>query len=91
MLFEYFGKHIVQPCCDLFEKATRLAISPISQSSSTGFLSAAEARAPMELARHYDLLNAHAMAARHYDLLNAHAMAASQWKSFDYTDHEGWP
>ena len=35
MLLEYFGKHIVQPRCDLFEKATWMKVS---HSSDTGFL-----------------------------------------------------
>ncbi len=45
MLFEYFGKHIAQPRCDLFEKATHMALS---QLLSTGFLTQVEAKAAMD-------------------------------------------
>ena len=38
ILFGFFSKHVVQPCCDLFENAT---------SSSTTFLTTAEANAAM--------------------------------------------
>ena len=42
MLLEYFGKHIVEPSRDLFEKATKMKVS---QSSGTCFLTQVEASA----------------------------------------------
>ena len=57
MLFEYFGKHIVQPRRDLFEKATWMKVS---QSSDTGFLTQIEANAAMETCKQIELFQAHA-------------------------------
>ena len=57
MLLEYFGKHIVQPRHELFEKATSLAVS---QSSSAGFLIQVEANAAMETTRQVELPTADA-------------------------------
>ena len=45
ILFECFGKHIVQPCHDLFEKATQMKVS---WSSDTGFLTQVKVNAAME-------------------------------------------
>ena len=52
MLFEYFGKHIVQPRHDLFEKATKMKVS---QSSDIGFLTEVEAIAAMETCKQLEL------------------------------------
>ena len=52
MLLEYFGKHIVQPRRDLFEKATKMKVS---QSSDTGFLTQVEATAAMETCKQIEL------------------------------------
>ena len=48
MLFENYGKIIVQPWCDLFEKATSLRVS---QSSAIGFMTRVKADAAMESAK----------------------------------------
>ena len=58
MLLEYYGKHIVQPRRDIFEKATGLRVTPGDQSS--GFLTAVEADSAMEEARRQDLILHHA-------------------------------
>ena len=42
VLFEFFGKQIVQPCRDLFEKATSLSVS---QSAASTFLTQVESDA----------------------------------------------
>ena len=47
MLFEYFGKHIVQPCHDLFGQATKMQVS---FSTNTSFLTCVKAAAAMETA-----------------------------------------
>ena len=60
MLFEYFGEHIVQPCRDLFEKATRMKVS---QSSDTRLLTQVEATAAMETCGQIELFQPHADAA----------------------------
>ena len=44
MLFEYYGKHIVQPRRDLFEQATKMQVS---FSANTGFLTRVEAAAAL--------------------------------------------
>ena len=64
MLFEYFGKHIVQPRHDLFEQATKMKIS---QSCDTGFLTKVEATAAMETCKHLELFEAHADAANRHN------------------------
>ena len=57
MLFEYYGKIIVQPRCGLFEKAT----SPReSQSSAARFMTRVEADAAMESAKQAELISVHA-------------------------------
>ena len=43
ILFDFFGKNIVQPRCDLFKKATSL---PVSHNTSSGFLTRAESEGP---------------------------------------------
>ena len=60
MLFEYFSKHIVQPCHDLVEKATQMNVS---ESSDSGFLAQVEANAAMETCKQIKLFQAHADAA----------------------------
>ena len=55
MLFEYYGKVIVQPCRDLFSKALGLRVS---QSSHTGFMSRVEAHAAMESSKQHQQLSA---------------------------------
>ena len=52
MLFEYFGKHIVQPRRDLFEKATKMKVS---ESCDTGFLTHVEASTAMETCKQIEL------------------------------------
>ena len=64
MLFEYFGEHIVQPCRDLFEKATRMKVS---QSSDTRFLTQVEATAAMETCGQIELFQPHADAASRHN------------------------
>ena len=56
MLFEFFGKTIVQPHRDLFEKATGLSVS---HSTSPGFLTKAESESAMATARQHDLIGTH--------------------------------
>ena len=63
MLFEYFGKHIVPPRRDLFEKATRMKVS---QSSHTCFRTQVKAAAAMETCKQ-ELFQAHADAANRYN------------------------
>ena len=57
MLFEYYGKDIVQPCRDLFSKAPGLQVA---QSSDTGFMTRVKADAAMESAKQAGLLLVHA-------------------------------
>ena len=57
MLFEYYGKVIVQPRRDLFSKTSSLRVS---KSSDTGFMTRVEADAAMELAKQAELLSVHA-------------------------------
>ena len=64
MLFEYFGKHIVQPRRGLFEKATKMKVS---QSSDTGFLTRVEATTAMETCKQIELFQAHADAAKRHN------------------------
>ena len=63
MLFEYFGKHIVQARRDLFEKATRMKVF---QSSDTGFLTQVKANAAMETYKQ-ELFQSHADAANRHN------------------------
>ena len=56
ILFEFFGKNIVQPCCDLFQKATSL---PVSHNTSSGFLTRAESESAMATAWQHDLISTH--------------------------------
>ena len=57
MLFEYYGKTIVQPRRDLFKKATSLRVS---QSLAPGFMTRVEADAAMETAKQVELISVHA-------------------------------
>ena len=57
MLFEYYGKVIIQPCCDLFSKASGIQVS---QSSDTGFMTRVKANAVMESAEQAELILVHA-------------------------------
>ena len=52
MLLEYFGKPIVQPRRDLFEKATQVKVS---QSSDTGFFTKVEVDAAMDTCKRSEL------------------------------------
>ena len=52
MLLEYFGKHIVQPRRDLFEKDTKMKVS---EPSDTGFLTQVDASAAMETCKQIEL------------------------------------
>ena len=61
MLFEYYGKHIVQPRRDLFEQATKMQVS---FSANTGFLTRVEAAAAMETAKQTELFQAYAETSR---------------------------
>ena len=61
MLFEFFGKAIVQPRRDLFEKATCLSVS---RSTISGFLTKAESESAMATARQHDLIGTHIDAVR---------------------------
>ena len=54
MLFEYYGKIMVQPRRDLFEKATHLRVF---QSSAAGFMTRVEADAAMESAKQAELIS----------------------------------
>ena len=57
MLFEYYGKVIVQPRRDLFSKASSLRVA---QSSDTSFMTRVEADVAMESAKQAELLSVHA-------------------------------
>ena len=57
MLFEYYGKVIVQPRRELFSKASGLRVS---QSSNTGIMTRVEADAAMESAKQAELISVHA-------------------------------
>ena len=57
MLFQYYGKVIVQPHHDLFSKASGLRVA---QSSDTGFMTRVEADAAMESAKQAELILVHA-------------------------------
>ena len=61
MLFEYYGKQIVQPRRDLFEQATKMQVS---FSANTGFLTRVEAAAAMETAKQTELFQAYAETSR---------------------------
>ena len=61
ILFDFFGKNIVQPRRDLFQKATGL---PVSHNTSSGFLTGAESESAMATARQHDLIGAHIDAVR---------------------------
>ena len=54
-LFDFLGKHIVQPRRDIFEKATGLRVTAGDQAS--GFLTQFEAESAMEEARRQDLIH----------------------------------
>ena len=57
MLLEYFGKHIAQPRCELYEKVTGLPVNP--GKTSHGFLTEQEAESAMLIAQQQDLLQQH--------------------------------
>ena len=57
MLFEYYGKIIIQSHRDLFKKARSLRVS---QSSAAGFMTQVEADAAMESAKQAELISVHA-------------------------------
>ena len=57
MVCEFFGKHIMQPYCDIFEKAIGRAVS---QSTRSSFLTQVEAESVMSIARQHDLSSLHA-------------------------------
>ena len=59
--FEFLDKIIVQPCCDLFEKAKGLSIS---HSTSPGFLTKVESQSAMTAPRQHDLIGTHIDAVR---------------------------
>ena len=61
ILFEFFGKNIVQPRRDLFQKATGLLVS---HNTSSSFLIGAESESAMATARQHDLIGAHIDAVR---------------------------
>ena len=61
ILFEFFGKNIVQPRRELFQKATGLSVS---HNTSSGFLTGAESESAMATARQHDLIGAHIDAVR---------------------------
>ncbi len=61
ILFEFFGKIIVQPRRDIFQKATGLSVS---HNTSSGFLTGAESESAMATARQHDLIGAHIDAVR---------------------------
>ena len=61
VLFEFFGKHIVQPRCDIFEKATGLSVP---QPAALGFLTQVESDAACDIARQHDLLGIHVKSVR---------------------------
>ena len=61
ILFDFFGKIIVQPRRDLFQKATGLSVS---HNTSSGFLTGAESESAMATARQHDLIGAHIDAVR---------------------------
>jgi len=61
ILFEFFGKNMVQPRRDLFQKATGLSVS---HDTSSGFLTRAESEAAMATARQHDLIGTHIDAVR---------------------------
>ena len=56
ILFEPFGKHIVQPHHDIFEKATGLSVL---RSAAPSFLTELESDAAGAMARQHDLLGIH--------------------------------
>ena len=61
ILFEFFGRTMVQPCREIFEKDTGLSVS---QSTSSGFLTTAESVTAMATARQHNLINTHIDAVR---------------------------
>ena len=61
ILFEFFGKTIVQPRREIFQKATGLSVS---HNTSSGFLTRAESEAAMATARQHDLIGTHIDAVR---------------------------
>ena len=61
ILFEFFGKTIVQPRREIFQKATGLSVS---HNTSSGFLTRAESEAAMTTARQHDLIGTHIDAVR---------------------------
>ena len=55
-LFECFGKHVLQPRREIFEKATGLSVT---HSTSSGFLTRAESETAMVAARQHDVIGTH--------------------------------